>query len=94
MRKLSLRSGFSAVEIVLIVAIIAIIGFLGYTFYTSYQNKKAIETAATTTTKTQDAPAITTASDLDKASKVMDQTELDSGNTDDLSELDKELAEF
>jgi Tfp pilus assembly protein PilE len=91
MRRLSLRSGFSAVEIVLIVAIIAIIGFLGYTFYTSYQNKKATETATTTT---QDAPTITTASDLDKASTVMDQTELESSNTDDLSELDKELAEF
>lgn len=92
MRRIQLRAGFSAVEIVIAVAVVAVVGFLGYTFYNNYQDKKAAE--ASTVTDVPQAPEITTTSDLDKASTTMDGAAVDSGNDDDLSELDSELAEF
>ncbi|MDB5187188.1 MAG: hypothetical protein JWM07_660 [Candidatus Saccharibacteria bacterium] len=92
MRRLLLRAGFSAVEIVIAVAVVAVVGFLGYIFYNNYQDKQAAEASAVT--DVPKAPAITTTSDLDKASATIDEAVLDSGNDDDLSELDGELAEF
>lgn len=92
MIKTSSRAGFSTVEIVIAVVVVAIVGFLGYTFYNNYQDKKASESAAVT--DVPDAPAITTATDLDKATATMDEAGLEAGNDDDLSQLDKELSEF
>lgn len=86
------KAGFSAVEIVIAVVVVAVVGFLGYTFYNNYQDKKASESAAVT--DVSEAPAITSATDLDKAAATMDETGLETGNSDDLSELDSELSEF
>lgn len=92
MRRTSIKARYATIKIVIIVAAIAVIGILGYKFYTNYQEKTAVDTS--NVSGVPPAPPITTTIDLDKAAETMDETMLDTSNNDDLSELDKELAEF
>lgn len=95
MRSRTQQSGFSAVEVLITLVVVAIIGYLGYTFYNGYQDKMAKSAeSANTVSDTADAPVVTTSEDLDKASTALDQTDVESGNNDDMSELDKEISNF
>jgi len=91
------QSGFSIVEILLVVAVLAIIGFLGYTFYNNQVNKTASSdqqesSQAVMVSDVNTAPAINSTSDLDAATKTLDQT--DPSSSSDVSQLDSELANF
>ncbi|MDB5167819.1 MAG: hypothetical protein JWO55_77 [Candidatus Saccharibacteria bacterium] len=92
MRKPSAKLGFSIAEIVIAAVVVIAAGLLSYTFYTRYQDKKATENAAVSDVPTP--PAITTNTDLDKATATIEETQVELGNSKDLSELDKELNEF
>ena len=92
----SSRSGFSfsAVEIVIAVVTIAIIGFLGYSFYANYQKSQMKTNDSLQSAETTDAPAITSTEDLDKAASVLDESDLETNSSSDLSEMDKDLNKF
>lgn len=92
MSSTSLKTGYSTAEIIMTVVIVAIIGLVGYTFYKSYQAKTANDSAVVT--DVPKSPVIKDTNDLDEASAVIDQMELESNSSGDLTELDKELAEF
>lgn len=94
MRTLHKQSGFSAIEVIIVVAVVAVIGFLGYTFYNSYQEKAAKSNESSKSETTEPTPEITSAAGLDEASATMDQAAVESDNTDDLSQLDKEMSEL
>lgn len=88
------QPGFTAVEIAVVVAVVVIIGFLGYAFYNNYQQKQADAGESSQTTNTTEAPAITTADDLDKADTVLNDSDLEATSKNDLSEIDNDLNEF
>jgi len=88
------QSGFTAVEIAVVVAVVVVIGFLGYTFYNNYQQKQADAGESSQTADTTEAPAITTADDLDKADTVLNASDLEAASKNDLSEIDKDSNEF
>jgi type II secretory pathway pseudopilin PulG len=94
MRTRSSQTGFSLVEITLAAAVVIIIGALGYVFYTNYQNSQTKADEASQATDTSEAPAITNASDLDTATKALDDSDLESNSSDDLSNIDKDLSAF
>ena len=93
MRSSSSQSGFSAVEIAIVVAVVVVIGALGYVFYNNYQKQ---QTKANESSQAADseAPAITSTSDLDTASKTIDDSDLESSSSEDLSNIDKDLNAF
>lgn len=91
------QKGFSIVEILLVVAVVGIIGFLGYTFYNNYQTETnktstADSSQSATASDVATAPAVNSASDLDKAQAVLDQT--NPGSSTDASQLDSEVSNF
>jgi flagellar basal body-associated protein FliL len=92
MSKLSAKVRFSTAEIVIATIVVFAVCFLGYTFYTRNQEKKAAESSAVSDVPTP--PTITTDTDLDKAATTIDETQVELDNSEDLSELDKELDEF
>lgn len=104
MRIRSNQDGFSAVEIVLVVVIVAILGFVGYTVYqrqaaktASSSSPSSSQTASNPAAKANDvatAPAISSASDLDKATAVLDQTHPSGSSSTDSSQLDSQLSTF
>ena len=94
MRSTKNQSGFSAIEVVIVVAVVAIVGYLGYTFYNGYQDKMAKSSDISNVSDAESVPEITTAAQLNEASGMIDQADVESSNSDDLSELDKELSSF
>ena len=90
----SSRSGFSAVEIVIAIVTVAMIGFLGYSFYANYQKNQMKTNGSLQSAETTDAPAITSTEDLDKAASVLDESDLETNSSSDLSEMDKDLNTF
>ena len=94
MRTHSSQTGFTVVEIAIAAAAVIIIGVLGYVFYNNYQNSQTKANEASQTADTSEAPAITNASDLDTAVKALDDSDLESNSSDDLSNIDKDLSAF
>jgi Flp pilus assembly protein TadG len=96
MRLRTTQSGFAAMEMVILVAVVGVVGCLGFALYNGYQYKMAHSTdsAATVASEVPATPAITTADDLDGATAVMDKMDIEASNTDDLSTLDSDLANF
>ena len=94
MKKLYQR-GFSAVEMVVVVVIVAALVAIGYVVYQRMNNNDKSPTAAeqTTSSKTPSSPSVDKASDLDSASKALDDTNLDAGASDN-SAIDKDLNSF
>ena len=90
------QRGFSAVEAVIIVFVVLALGIAGWFVFTRMQHKQS--GAPTTTEQTTDAttpatPTIQDASDLDSATKALDDTNVDA-TTDDSAALDAELNRF
>lgn len=81
------NSGFSVVELLLIVAIIAVLGFVGWRVWDA-QNKPVAN--QTNQSQSSDAPLINKASDLDEASKAVDNVDL-SDSDQDLTNMQKDL---
>lgn len=86
--------GFSVVEAFIVLLIVGVITFLGYTIYDRQQNKAADSTSAQSSVApdVKDAPEIKSTNDLDAASAVLDDAELDDSN--DSAQLDSELSYF
>jgi uncharacterized membrane protein YebE (DUF533 family) len=89
------QRGFSAVEGLIAVFVVAAIGVTGYLAYDRMQAANKVPTAAEQTEKatTPAAPAISDSGDLDKAAKVLDETNLEASASDS-SDLDTELNSF
>jgi Tfp pilus assembly protein PilV len=88
--------GFSAVELLIILVVVALLGFAGYVVYNRMQNNKAASSSttsqSTSSSDVKSAPAINSASDLDKASNILDQT--DPNPSGDSATLDTQLSAF
>ncbi len=91
----SKQQGFSAVEAVIIVLVIAAIGVVGYTVYNRKHNAKAEPSASQQRVNgtTPVAPAIEDTSDLDSATKTLDDTNIDA-TASDSRQLDSEINRF
>ncbi len=95
------QTGFSAVALILILAVMAGVGFAGYSFY-SRQSAKTADTTnqqnsaqpASSSSSVKPAPKITETSDLDKAQKILDETDPAASSKADSKQLDSELTAF
>lgn len=88
------QRGFSAVEVVIAVLVVAAVAGTGYLAYSRIQNNKSpAATEQTAEDTAQDAPTIDDASDLDRASQALDETDIDA-STADSAELDGEVSSF
>lgn len=87
------QSNFSGIKIVLIIAAVILVGYVGYVLYTNYKASTK-ETVSTKVEDIQPAPAISEPKDLDEAATAIEQVEVESGNMDDLTEIEKESSEF
>jgi hypothetical protein len=95
MRLRTTQSGFAAMEMVILVAVVGVVGCLGFALYNGYQYKIAHKGSdSSVASEVPTTPTITTASDLDSATAVIDKTDVEASNTDDLSTLDSDLANF
>ena len=92
------QRGFSGVEVVIIVVVLIVVGLLGYVFYNQLQQNKQSDTQTTSqqssTGDESSVPAITTASDLDKATETLDAINLDTDNSNDIKQLDSTTSQF
>lgn len=88
----SLASKSLTIKVVIVAAIIVVVAILGYKLYDNYQQNKIIESS--TVTDVPSAPAIKQTTDLNEANTTLDETMLETSNSDDLSELDSELDAF
>jgi prepilin-type N-terminal cleavage/methylation domain-containing protein len=88
------RSGFSVVEILIVVVVLGLVGFIGYVFYTKQSNTTVNSTTnqSATAEDVPAAPGVTTTSDLEKASKMLDES--DTASSSDSAELDSQLQSF
>jgi hypothetical protein len=93
MKKLQL--GFSAVEVVIAFFVVAAIGVTGYLAFDRMQDTSKTPSANEQIQKgtTPTAPAVDDQSDLDAATKTLDETNLEA-STADSTELDTELNSF
>lgn len=92
MKKINQR-GFALFEVVAIFGVLAIVALAGWNIYQRSQKNGAVSSSSASAIKPVPlAPAVTTTSDLDKASQTLDQTSLDSNA--DTAQLDKDLASF
>ena len=93
MRRFSQR-GFALFEGLAIAGVAAIVALAGWNIY--QQQQKNGSTTTTSSEKTvklvPKAPDVASASDLDKAAQVLDQTQIDTAT--DTAQLDKDLASF
>lgn len=95
-----LQTGFSAVEFIIIVVVVAALALVGYTVYNRQNNKTATTTdtqlasSETTANDVPSAPAISSNSDLDKASAMLDKVDPGTSHSSDASRLDSQLANF
>lgn len=95
------QSGFSAVEIVIVVVVVGVLGLVGYNVYNRQQNKSASSDTSQSSSDqsasaddVKPAPEINSTEDLDKAQAVLDQTDPNTSNNSDTSQLDSQLANF
>lgn len=88
----SMATKSSTIRIIVVIAVVIVAGIVGYKLYDNYQQNKIIESS--TAIDVPAAPAIKQTTDLDEASTTLDETKLDTSNSDDLSELDSELDAF
>jgi Tfp pilus assembly protein PilV len=95
------QSGFSVIEFVIIALVVVAIGVVGFTVYNRQQNKNNItdnDTATVAQSPTandvKSAPAVSSTKDLDDASKVVDQTDVEGGSNTDSGQLDSQLSAF
>lgn len=92
------KKGFSVVEIIIVVAVVAIVGVLGVVGYNQWQAaNKTTDTSGVVETQNAAAdiavPAVTTAEDLDTATKTLDDIDL-AEDSSDLDEIDAEATGF
>lgn len=86
------KSGFTAVEVVLVVIVLAIIGLLGYTFYNTMTGEQKVTESSNQDAAADDvaeAPAISSADDLDAALQTLDDTDIEGSSDRDASQLDE-----
>lgn len=86
------QRGFSAVEVVIALVVVAAIGATGYLAYGRMKDASKTPTASEQVQKSSApaAPAVSNANDLDKASKALDDTNVDASSADSAA-LDTEL---
>lgn len=102
MTKHAKQQGFALLELVAVVVIIGLVALVGVKVYGAHKDKAlSNETTATTTaSQTQvssdqaTVPQIKSATDLDKASQMLDQNDPDSSNASDSAQLDKDISSF
>lgn len=93
MVRYNVRSGFSAVEIVLALAVVGILAFLGYLFLSqSLGGELAANNNETSVEAIPAMPDVKTSSDLEKASAALDQMKID--DSADAEALSSELEMF
>jgi len=96
MKTNKLQSGFSLVTILVIVVAVAIVGYVGFRGYEVVKsNMDSNEAALSQPAVADDVPAaieVVDTSDLDEASALLDQIDLDDGTDEAL--LDSEMAAF
>jgi hypothetical protein len=94
MTKQNSQAGIGHILVVaLIVVVFSTIGFIGYKLYANPASKNAT-VPATSTTSALTAPTIKSSADLDTASGVLDQVDLNAANQSDISNLDSQLNAF
>ena len=87
------QKGFALFETLLIVSVVAIVALAGWNIYERQQkNGFGGNTIEKTVKVVPGAPAVATASDLDKATQTLDQTQIDTAT--DTAQLDSDLASF
>ena len=72
------NKGFGIIEVTLIFAVIAIAGFVGYKAVDMLSKDKTPDITQTAQVNTDQAPAVTEASDLDKSTATLDAVDIDS----------------
>jgi hypothetical protein len=93
------QRGFSAFELILILFIFGLIGYVGYLVYNKQQpSNNALynpgpSSQSAVATDVSKPPTISKSSDLDKASKVLDQNNPATSNTD-AKQIDTESTSF
>lgn len=89
------RKGFALLDIAIVLAIIGVIATAGAYIYFQQRpdstTKKGNSTSATASTAAPAAPEIQTASDLDNATKILDQTNVDASDAE-MQQLNSDLA--
>lgn len=96
--RITRKTGFSVIELLIIIVVVAVIGLLGYVAYTTFQNKDAQSSEqareqSSTASDVKTAPAIESSSDLTDAETILDQTDPDA-SIDDVQQLDNDAATF
>ncbi|MBI2588744.1 hypothetical protein HYW35_00835 [Candidatus Saccharibacteria bacterium] len=88
------QQGFTFFVVVILAGVLAIIVLAGWNIYQRGQKNEAVSSSvgASAIKAVPLAPALSTASDLDKAAQILDQTVLDSDY--DTAQLDQDLASF
>lgn len=86
-------ANFTGIKIAIAVAIAILVGYLGYTFYANYKASNK-ETVSKDAKDVRPAPAISTPNDLDKAAETVEQSEIESSNSEDMSDIEKDLSQF
>lgn len=92
------QRGFSGVEVVIIIVVLIVVGLLSYVFYNQLQQNQQSDAQTTSqqssATDESSVPAITTATDLDKATETLDAINLDADNSNDIKQLDSTTSQF
>lgn len=92
--KLPNQKGFSIIELLLIIVVVAGLAYAGFKVYDARQTKNsAASEQSSTATDVSTAPTIKESTDLDAASKLLDQNDPATSNQD-AAQLDSELANF
>lgn len=83
----------TGIKIAAIIIATALVAYLGFVLYSNYKANTR-ETVSTQSEDVQPAPTISQPSDLDQAESTIEQSEIESNNMDDITEIEKELSEF
>ncbi|HJQ09094.1 MAG TPA: hypothetical protein VJ836_06460 [Candidatus Saccharimonadales bacterium] len=92
------QAGFSIVEIVIAGVVLVAATVIGYVVFNQMNDKKGVTSTTETQQMTEDSstyavPAVQSTSDLDAASKALDETDIDA-NASDAAALDAETGAF
>ena len=82
------QQGFSLLEVILIVVVLAIVGTVGYLAYTNFWAAKNEDTAASSSTKSDE---VKTANDLDTVDATLDSLSVDDSDSNDLDNAIKDF---
>lgn len=84
------QKGFGVVEAILILVVVGLLAFVGWRLWEANQEDfLGTDSTSTSQTTSKEAPEINNASDLDKATKTLKDTDIDGGYEQKLnSELD------